>query len=168
MLHTKPAGDPRRKYLLASIAVVAVVLFLLLPVNRGWLQNRILVYGRDFFHQAAHRDEEYRKKLRWKKAYRYAKQISAFFDTTGRKGRATVMIPPTAYFQEHGIQFHVPEPAVFYYYTGLRTTWAHHSKSITANWYVRVLKGRMVVDSVSDVKAFHDSLARFRKYPYTL
>jgi hypothetical protein len=62
----------------------------------------------------------------------------------------------------------VPEPAVFYYYTGLRTIWANSPEASKANWYITAQNGGLVFDSVINQQALRDTIASFNKYKISL
>ncbi|WP_315821984.1 hypothetical protein [Paraflavitalea speifideaquila] len=79
-----------------------------------------------------------------------------------------VLMPPSNYFHKMGIKYHVPEPAVFYYYTGLKTIWANSKEAVQANWFVRVYQGEIIVDSVTDKKKLQDTIGVFQKMGVTL
>ena len=67
-----------------------------------------------------------------------------------------------------GIAYHVPEPAIFYYYTGLKTTWANSKQASKANWYVRAVNGKLVMDSVKNNQDLSDSIKAFIQLGYSL
>ncbi|HEX6332634.1 MAG TPA: hypothetical protein VFZ78_00325 [Flavisolibacter sp.] len=151
--------------LLFSIATLAA--WYLLPANRDWFHNRILRYYGNIGRQRNHLDIEYRKVTRWGNAYTYSKGIADFLEQKGVKETALVALPPTSYFKANGLNYHVPEPAVFYYYTGLKTTWVNSTQATRANWFVRVQQGQLVLDSVK-ASTWPDTLSMFRKYPVSL
>ena len=78
------------------------------------------------------------------------------------------MVPPSAYFKERGVDYDVPEPAVFYYYTGLRTTWINSPIAMEADWMVIADKGRYQVVPVTDKTVLSDSINNLKKYPLSL
>jgi len=102
-------------------------------------------------------------KKRFGNNYAFSKQIAGMFERRGTKDHVLVLMPPSNYFTKSGVQYHVPEPAVFYYYTGLKTIWANSNDAIKANWYVHARGNLLVVDSVIDQNAFRDTIASFKK-----
>lgn len=77
-------------------------------------------------------------------------------------------MPPSAYFRKKNVNYHVPEPAIFYYYTGLKTTWINSSSALEANWLVAVDNGSLKLVPVKDRKVLLDSIKAFKKYPVSL
>jgi hypothetical protein len=107
---------------------------------------------------------EQRMADRFEGDYTYSKQIADFFERKKNKSSALVLIPPSDYFKQNGMTYHVPEPAVFYYYTGLKTLWPNSSNATEANWYVRVSNGKILVDTVTNKHSFIDTLAVYKKF----
>src|SRR5690349_20934657 len=105
---------PEKQIILLSLSIMILSAFFLLPRNQEWMAFRILPYWRDISYQKSNLKAEDRKRIRYKDAYIYSKQIADFFHTKNQDS-VLVLIPSTAYFNKHGIKYHVPEPAVFYY-----------------------------------------------------
>jgi hypothetical protein len=110
---------------------------------------------------------EHRKIERWKRDYVVSKQIADSF-AVAHISNAIVLIPPSAYFKERKTNYHVPEPAVFYYYTGLKTIWINSSHAMNANWMVTANNGVLKMIPVTDKNVLKDSLAAFKKFPLSL
>lgn len=152
-----------KKPIILTLTVIAfIAAFFLLPRNREWAAT-VLSYWKDYQWQRDNTDLETRMTKRFGNNYVFSKQIADMFEKRGTKDRALVLMPPSNYFTKMGAQYHVPEPAVFYYYTGLKTIWANSNDAIKANWYVRVSGNLLVVDSVTDLRAFRDTIAAFKK-----
>lgn len=158
----------KKQALLTITCMASLALFLVLPVNRQWLQKRIFTYWSATKYQKDHMDTEERMNRRFLNEYILSRQIADSFALKGNKDEVLVLIPPTSYFKIMGIDYHVPEPAVFYYYTGLKTTWANSPHAARSNWYVRVKNGKLVIDSVVNKQAFTDSIKAFIQLGYSL
>jgi len=158
----------KKQLLLSAIATLVTVLFFLLPQNYEWLRSKIFVYWSGFLSQKNNYDPEHRKQLRWQNNYTYSKTIATHLKTKGYAGKALVLMPPTAYFKAHGIEYHVPEPAVFYYYTGLKTVWVDSKQATGANWLVRAGQGKLIIEPVTDKQKLQDSIRAFIKYGVSL
>lgn len=156
-----------KQFVLFLIALIILSLFMLLPSSRQWA-GKVLSYAKDFGWQRHHLDRETRMRKRLGNSYIFTKQIAGQFERKGIKEQVLVLLPPTSYFTQRGVKYHVPEPAVFYYYTGLKTVWANSSQAIQAGWYVRVNEGKIIVDSVTDRQQLQDSINVFKKMGITL
>jgi hypothetical protein len=136
----------------------------MLPENREWLTERPVVYWRDFRKNKHHLSLEYRKIRRWGNEYVVSRQIANNFIKKGNTKDVLILLPPDAYFKRFGVDYIVPEPAVFYYYTGLRSVWPYSGQSGEANWILSIRKGLLELIPVTDKKQLADSIASFRKY----
>lgn len=153
--------------ILLGAAIFVLALFFMLPRNKAWVTKTILPYWQDFRAQKQNLDIEYRKIARYRSAYTFSTQIADHFGPEQRT-HALVLLPPSAYFKKNGIRYQVPEPVVFYYYTGLKTVWVNSHEAAKANWYVRAEKGRLFIDSVTDARSFADTIRAFKTYPVSL
>jgi hypothetical protein len=159
---------PARNIMLTALSIALLAAFFLLPQNRNWMAGRVLRYWKDFTVQKDHLDPEHRKIERYQFSYTYSKRIADYFVYRKMKDQVLVLLPPASYFAAHGIKYPVPEPAVFYYFTGLRTVWATSPEAINANWYVAANNGTVRIDSVSDKKALEDTIRSYNQYAYKL
>jgi hypothetical protein len=157
-----------KAFILLVAAVVALLIFFGLEPNKLWLNQRIMPYWDDFKEQKLNLDLEERKLARYQTDYLFAKNVTAFFEKRGSAGKALVLVPPTDYFKANGLEIHVPEPAVFYYFTGLKTIWANSPEASKANWFISTKGGGLVFDSVSNKQVLLDTIAAFNKYKISL
>jgi hypothetical protein len=154
----------KKQALLFLLSCLLMGLFFLLPRNNVWLKTRPLTYLKEFVQQKNNLDWEYRKRTRWGNAYTLSKQIAGLLGPERERANLLVLIPPRDYFKDRNIDYPVPEPAVFYYYTGIKTIWANSKEASKANRVVRAVNGRLLVDVVTNDYALADSLRTFRKY----
>jgi hypothetical protein len=145
---------------LLSIAVV-------IAVNWPWF-NKITGYWKDFKAQLAEPDPEVRKATRYGSAYTVSKTIATALERAGTKEQALVLVPPTSYFKANGIDYHVPEPAVFYYFTALKTVRPDTKDTAHINYVVSVENSDIAVKKVRDKQQLSNILAEYRKYKITL
>ena len=158
----------RQQIILLAAAIGLITGFFFLPMNRTWLNEKLVPYWSDFKKQKKKLEPEERKIARYGASYTYSKHIAAFFKKRANKNDALVLLPSTKYFENNGIKYNVPEPAVFYYYTGLKTTWANSKKAPEANWLVRVEKNKIIIDSITNAEVLRDTIAAYQKYSYPL
>jgi hypothetical protein len=157
----------RKQMLLFFTSILLIVLFFVLPRNRTWMINRAFSYWKDFKVQRTHLDTEYRKSKRYESAYTYSRQIADYFARKGIKDQVLVLLPPSSYFRSKGLNYHVPEPAVFYYYTGLKTVWINSADAPKAGWIVS-FRDIIRIDSVQSQSMINDTIAAYKKYPVSL
>jgi hypothetical protein len=157
----------KKQWLMFTWSLLVLAGFFALPQNRKWLFVTAGGYWKDFMIQKDHPELSYRLSKRWENPFRYSKMIAQKFEGR-KKDSVLILMPPTNYFNHYGIKYHVPEPAVFYYYTGLKTIWANSKQASKANWYVRVQNGKLVVDSAVNLQSLKDTIAAFNKFGVTL
>jgi hypothetical protein len=155
---------PEKNITLFAIAIILISLFFLLPRNREWMAQRVLTYWKDFQQQKSATGLEKRKAERYETSYTYSKWISDYFEKKGVKKQVLVLVPPASYFDSKGIKYPVPEPAVFYYFTGLKTVRPIDSTAQQANWFVHAANKSLIIDSFPNNQSLKDSLDSFRKF----
>jgi hypothetical protein len=155
-------------FILLVISVIALVIFFGLEPNKLWFNQRIMSYWEDYKEQKLNLDLEERKLARYQTDYLFAQNVTGFFEKRGTANKVLVLLPPTDYFKAHGLDIHVPEPAVFYYFTGLKTIWANSPEASKANWVISANNGRLFFDSVINKQTLLDTIAAFNKYKISL
>jgi hypothetical protein len=151
-------------FLLFIIAIF--LLLIIISIHSDFFNGRIVAYWDAFQEQKAELDIEARKTERLGNSYAVSKQIADFIKS--KRSSDVVLMPSTAYFNANGIDYHVPEPAVFYYYTSVKTIWQNCKAECNANWFVHVENGRLFIDTIQN-KAMQDSILKiFNKYEAAL
>ncbi|MGB8190999.1 MAG: hypothetical protein WCF67_03725 [Chitinophagaceae bacterium] len=156
-----------RKLILFFISLLLITVFFLLPRNREWAAT-VFSYWRGYQNQKLDLSTESRMQRRFGNNYIYSKNIAGSLQQKNASAQALVLMPPTNYFKKMGLDYHVPEPAVFYYYTGVKTIWANSNEAVKANWYVSVRDGKIVLDSVTSFKALQDTITSYKKHGVSL
>jgi len=157
-------GLPRKKEgILLAAGAIALAFFYILPPNKTWFHQTVLDYWKDFSWQRKQLDPEQRRLSRYGNDYRYSKEIAGFFVQKGIAGQALVLVPAPRYFKQYHFPYETPEPAVFYYYTGLKTVRPADANAARANWYVHLVQGKLVMDTVPNPAAFADTIQTFKK-----
>lgn len=165
---TKNKSIAKEIYLLILSLLLIIIIF-----NVGyykiWFKDRILQYWESFKIEKDNLDIETRKTNRYGNAYTISKIINSFFEQNKIKD-PLVLIPSTSYFASFGVDYHVPEPAVFYYYTGLKTIWpnANPNDLSKAKWFVRIDTARLYIDSIPNQLKLDTILSQLKKYNVSL
>lgn len=156
-----------RQLILFFASATLITAFFLLAPNRQWFNDRIITYYKEFPAQRRKMGLEERMAHRFGNVYTLSRQVAANIQKKTHKD-ALVLLPSTAYFKKYGIDYHVPEPVVFYYFTNLKTVWPNSPRAKDATWYVHVVNNKIVADPVTDQKNFSDTLAEFNKFEISL
>jgi hypothetical protein len=157
-----------KAFILLIAALISMLIFFGIEPNKLWLNQRILPYWEDYKEQKLNLDLEERKMARYQTDYLFAKNITGFFEKRGNANKVLLLLPPSDYFVANGLQIHVPEPAVFYYMTGLKTIWANSPEATKANWVLTAKNGGLGFDSVINKQVLQDTIAAFKKFKITL
>ncbi|MCG2615512.1 hypothetical protein LZZ85_14525 [Terrimonas sp. NA20] len=156
-----------KKHLILTLATLLfLTAFFLLPHNRTWAE-KLLGYGRDLPGQIKAMSKESRLSKRFGNDYTYSKSIAENMRKNGQQ-HALLLMPPSSYFTNAGMKYHVPEPAVFYYFTGIKTVWAVSKEAINAELYIHVRDGQLLIARGNNKAALQDSITVFKKLGYTL
>ena len=157
-----------KAFILLVAAVISMLIFFGIEPNKLWFTQRIMPYWEDFKEQKLNLDLEERKLARYQTDYLFAKNVTGFFEKRGNANEVLLLVPPSDYFVANGLQIHVPEPAVFYYMTGLKTIWANSPEANKANWVLTAKNGGLGFDSVINKQVLQDTIAAFKKFKITL
>ena len=144
------------------MSCACLFLFFLLPKNREWFNDRVIVYFNDFRTQRYQLNLEQRKVKRWGSSYTVSMEIAGLVLKNGDLKKAIVLIPPTEYFKKRNVDYPVPEPAVFYYYTGLKSVYINSENILEANWLVTANQGHVIVIAIKDKKGLSDSISNIK------
>jgi hypothetical protein len=112
-----------KKYLLTLISISCIILFFSAGFYAQWLDRKVLQPLAEIPHQMNKMTTEDRLATRLKKSYGTSQAMLEELRSKGHADSAIVLLPPQGYLKAQGIDFPVPEPAVFYYYTGLKSKW---------------------------------------------
>jgi hypothetical protein len=79
---------------------------------------------------------------------------------------ALVLLPSDEYLQAHKVRcIHMPEPLVFYYFTGARAVLANHPAAINATWTVAVQSnGQVGAVKISGREQLDSLIDQYKKY----
>lgn len=152
----------KRPLILFFAGMLSIVLFFLVPPHAKWGKERLIAYWKDFLKQKGGRTTEQRMKERFEKNYVISRQIADSLKSKGNTKTAWLLLPPTNYFGKKGIKYEVPDPAIFYYYTGLKIIPANSPHAKSANWYARINDGKIIVDSITNASILTDTLTLYR------
>jgi hypothetical protein len=80
---------------------------------------------------------------------------------------AVILFEPNSYYRDSLHIYpnvHAPEPALFYYYTGLEGVWTNSPDTLKANYLVKVSKKGVTLDAIKTPGQLQQVLAFYRKF----
>ena len=152
---------------LTLLSTAIIYIFFDIGINAVWYNNKIATYWNEYSDQADDLSIESRKINSPDNGYAMSeeivKQIPANY-----KDSILILMPPKKYFKDRGINYHVPLPVVFYYYTGVKTIWANSKDAIKANSCFRIEGNGYILEKITDTTRLKALIAQFNSDNYEL
>lgn len=155
-------------FLLSIAAFVAIFLVLNLGYYHEWFQTRPVKYWTDFLKEKEDTSGELAiRSQRYGFSYTMSLKV---LDVIRKKKVAhpVILFEPNSYYRESlhiYPNIRVPEPSVFYYYTGLEGVWTNSPNVNRSNYLVRITKKGATLDTIKSPQQLQEILARYKKYP---
>lgn len=158
-----------KELLLTLIACILIFLVLNAGYYGEWFSGKPCQYWVDFLKEKDDpADEVSIKSARYGISYIISMKVKEVVEK--RKMRhAVILFEPNSYYRD---SLHIynavraPEPAVFYYYTGLEGVWTNSPDVNKANFIVRVSQKKGVtLDEIRSPQQLQQILDRFKKFP---
>ncbi len=154
--------------ILTAVSILCVFGILNLGYYQDWFVARPETYWNEFQKQKDEGDDLVaRRTERYGVAYTISMKIMAAIQ---RKNLAhpVVLFEPNSYYRD---SLHIydklraPEPAVFYYYTGIEGVWTNSPNVAKANFFVRISKKGVMLDEIKSPQQLQQILAFYKRYP---
>jgi len=151
--------------LLTIVSISTIFLVLGLGYYRTWFRDKPLFYWNAFIGESAsHASPEDIRKARYGKAYALCMTVKELVAKKKIKD-PLILFEPNGYYRDSlHIDLHMPEPAVFYYYTGLHGVWINSPGVEKANCLVRIENGKAEVEQILSPERLQTILAGYRKF----
>lgn len=155
-------------FLLSIVALLTILLVLNLGYYREWFQSKPMQYWSEFLKERADTSGEIAIKIQ-RYGLPYAVSIRVLDAVEKKKvAHPVILFEPNSYYRD---SLHIypnvraPEPAVFYYYTGLEGVWTNSPNVMKANFLLRITKKGAGLDTIRSPQQLQEILARYKKYP---
>lgn len=154
-----------RVFILTIISMLTVALVLGLGYYRVWFVDRPLYYWGAFVKESrSSAGPGQIRKARYGMAYTTSMKVKEVL-AKQNASNPVILFEPNSYYRDSlHIDLRVPEPAVFYYYTGLRGVWMNSPGVEKANYFVRVNKADVKLEPIRSPEQLQEILARYRKF----
>ena len=152
---------------LASCALVLIVLNV--GYYKEWFDGKPRQYWFDFLKEKDDPGDEVAiKKSRYGVVYTISMRVKEVVEKK-KMPHAIILFEPNSYYRDSLKIYNnirAPEPAVFYYYTGLEGVWTNSPDVGKANFIVRISKSKGVtLDEIKSPQQLQQILDGFKKYP---
>ncbi|HXS37124.1 MAG TPA: hypothetical protein VN721_10520 [Flavipsychrobacter sp.] len=130
------------------ILFVAACMIMLMLASTGfygdWFHNKVLNTFDDFSSQTDSMDISYRERIRWDGGYSFATGVTKYFADNKIKN-PLLLLPSDKYMKANKSNIRVPEPIIFYYFTGYQSVQYTDSNAKKANYTVLIRNNKFAL-----------------------
>jgi len=154
-----------KSFLLTILSFLLIVLVLNTGRYKEWFQTKPLQYWNDFRVQKNDTaGAEAVMTQRYGITYTMSMKIKAVV-AKKKVAHPIILFEPNGYYRDSlRIPIRVPEPAVFYYYTGLEGVWINSPDAGKANFLLRISKKGATLDDIRSPEQLQRILTYYKKY----
>ena len=149
------------------VSFLLVVLVLNAGYYREWFQAKPAQYWTDFLKEKDDTlDAVGIMKSRYGISYVISMRVKEVMEHRNVVN-PVILFEPNSYYRDSLHIYpnvHAPEPAVFYYYTGLEGVWTNSPDVGKANFLVRVTKKGVALDAIKTPQQLQQILASYKKF----
>ena len=153
------------------ILTLVSFLLILLTLNVGyyptWFRSKPVGYWNDLMKEINDTlDPSGIMKSRYGVSYLISMRVKEVMQKKG-VSHPVILFEPNSYYRDSLHIYpnvHAPEPAVFYYYTGLEGVWINSPDVEKANYLVKVTKKGVTLDAIRTPEQLQQILAFYRKF----
>lgn len=155
-----------RPLVLAVLSVVIILLFFSVDLYKTWFKDRVYGPVESISEQLTYMEPHERMMARLQNSYFISYNIAEYLRNNKKDSNALILLPPTEYMRENNVDYSVPEPAVFYLYTGLKSVTVNNKGAEKTNFAVIYESGvNLQIIELNDQNR-PQILELFRKYKY--
>ena len=154
------------KRLLLTIISTSILLLLMAFGNyRDWFLDKPLDYWHGFCTEVRHPASlEEARRTRYGTPYTLSMKIQEAAKAVQLHDPVFLFEPNSFYHDSLHIDLHMPEPAVFYYFTGLQSVWMNSPTVQKANYLVMIRKGTVKIVYIRTPGQLQEILTRYKSF----
>jgi hypothetical protein len=153
-----------KRILLTFISIIIIVVFFNVEFYRDWFRQRVLTPLSDMPDQFAYMEPEERLTGRLGSSYYVSVNIAKYLKDNKLDKGAVILLPPKDYIKENNAEYGVPEPVIFYYYTGLKAKWPDSPGADTSKFAIIYQNHNLQLIPLQDTFQRNDLLRFYKKY----
>lgn len=155
-----------KRFILLIVSAFGILIFFKTETYTRWIDTFILNPNTPISEQFEKTGVEERREYRYQNVYRLCQYIKKTLDTSRFKDEPKILLPPNKYLEAVGQKaLHMPEPAEFYYHTGLITLWTTSPEVQKANWAIYADdKGNISFMHIDSPQQLQMLLATYKNY----
>jgi len=142
-----------------------VLLLLAFGHYREWFLDKPLYYWNDFCKEVRHPASlgEVRR-IRYGTPYILSMKIQEAAKAGQLHDPVFLFEPNSFYHDSLHVDLNMPEPAIFYYYTGLKAVWMNSPTVQKANYLVVIRKGEVKIEHIRTTLQLQEILTHYRSF----
>lgn len=147
---------------LTAVAIFGILIIKNIGINKLWFE-KVGNYWDAFQEQKdADLTEQQIKDERWGVTYAISKYIRDYFQKNNIKN-PVILFEPRGYVKEKN-GFEMPEPVVFYNYTGLKSLWMDNTDVKNATYVVYMDKGQLSIQPIKSPEELQQIVKKYKPY----
>jgi hypothetical protein len=160
-----------KSFLLTIVSFLLILIVLNAGYYKDWFQAKPVQYWTDFLKEKDDTlDNVGIMKARYGITYVISLKVKEVLESK-HVVHPVVLFEPNSYYRDSLHIYpnvHAPEPALFYYYTGLEGVWTNSPDANKANCLVRVSPKGVALDLIKTPQQLQQILAFYKKFTPTL
>jgi hypothetical protein len=156
-----------KSFILTICSFLLIVLALNAGYYREWFQAKPVQYWSDFLKEKDDTlDAVGIMKSRYGVSYTISMRVKEVMEQR-HIAHPVILFEPNSYYRDSLHIYpnvHAPEPAVFYYYTGLEGVWTNSPDVTKANFLVKITKKGVALDVIKTPQQLQQILASYKKF----
>lgn len=162
----KKRASTINKVWLTTLSIILITIICNTGRNKEWFYGRTLKNWKTSIVKAGDDIDELKSHY-WGKPYAMSMIVKKNFDTSDIDS-PVILFEPNDFYKSNKINFSVPEPITFYYFTGLRSVWVNSKNVYDATHFVTVNKEQMLMQAAPDSIAIKNFLNYYKDYKPSL
>jgi hypothetical protein len=139
-----------KRLVLTVISILIIVIYFNTEFYKDWIDRRVVGPISDIGEQLSYMEPHERKEMRLGTSYIVSYNVAKYLKTNKVDSNAIVLLPPKEYVKAMKADYAVPEPVVFYYYTGIKAVWPDSKDVQKANYAVIYQNNNLQLLPVND------------------
>jgi hypothetical protein len=145
-------------------AILVIMLLYIIPDYNSWFDDKI-INGADYGYQLTHRTPEERFTNRFGTSYSVYMAVASTLKTYN-SFNSVILLPTAGYVKAMKPvgDFIVPEPPIFYYFTGVKAVTPRSANVAQATWALVIEDHKPGIRRILDKQALNELITLFNKY----
>lgn len=155
-----------KKIRLTLLSIALIFAIFSVPFTNSWLHDKIFNDQISILDQAQNTNVEYRLEYRFGGTYIANMSVLKTLQSKTDLKNVLLLMPPAQYLAEQHVEggYTPPEPAVFYYYTGIRSVFYKSPNVDSANWAFVAEQHRMWLKKIENKQQLDYLKNLYKKY----